>query len=153
MKTTETSVITVTGADWRFVLAAVTDPHGLFVPGFAHAGHHQRQGLVPADAILISDCAAFGARRSWELVDGQVADTIQDPDHNGAWHILTQDNLSWARWTSGSSSSAIEVEREDDGDTWTVTGEFPVAAGVRYEGLYWDALQAAIAAAQVPAAV
>lgn len=140
----ETHVITIHGASWEFVVAATTDPHGLLVPGFAHAGYQRRQGLIPDGAILISDCAGHGAVRIWELVDDRKAATVPDPDHGGSWHILTQDTLSWARWVSGSSGSSIEVER-DAGGTWTVTGEFPVTDGQRYEGLYWDALQAAIA--------
>lgn len=144
----ETSVIQFIGT-WKIAMNAVTDPNegtAFPVPGFAAAEHQQRAGLVPPRVILMSTDPIPGCTREYEVFDENDVEEIEDPC-GGSWVILEEDNLVWARWGSATSGSTIEIDRlsSDNGPEWKITGTFPVVDGVRHEGVYWDALQAAIA--------
>ena len=151
MKIKETSTIKITGATWAQAVLAVTDPEGVFAPGFANAPRSWAQLAAEAmeqagvedlaqQVILSASEPGFGAHRSFKLMDGSVEPRIEDW-RGGHWSVLTESTLERAEWTSGSSGSTITVDRVGDG--WTITGSFPVV-DERYEGTYFDSLQSAV---------
>lgn len=165
MQITETSQIVITGATWKQVVLAVTEPDGVaedggqvfpghLAPGFANAPRNwrelARQAMDQAgvedlaqQVILSASDPGFGAQRSFQLAEDSVEPQVEDWS-GGHWSVLMESTLDWAEWVSGSSGSTITVEREDDG-SWTITGTFPMADGARYEGTYFDAIMAAAA--------
>jgi hypothetical protein len=161
--TAESSVITVSGASWAFVQAALGGTAER-APGFANITGEQEwvalaaealtaAGLDPAaahNAILSATRAGFGAERHVELSDSAKIATIPD-EIGGEWRVLLPENITWAQWVSSGSGSSITVEAADD-DTWTVTGSFPVEDGERVEDGYFQVLMDAICREDQPPA-
>lgn len=156
MNITETNVITVTGASWGFVRAALGAGEDANLAGFANVPSDQdwtalaasaltEAGLNPAvapNAVLSATRPGFGAERHVEVRDGAVVAVIPDP-MGGEWRVLLPDTIAWAQWISSGSGSSIAVEAEEGG-TWTVTGSFPIWDGEVTEDWYFDCLREAI---------